>query len=120
MWGNFNDFFGGAAGGHETPRNVDNSKYYDILGVPKSASEADIRKAFRKLALKNHPDKGGDPELFKDITVAYETLSDPEKRELYDKYGEEGLQNGGGPAGAADIFGQMFGGGMRQPRGPPR
>ncbi|KAF0700512.1 hypothetical protein As57867_008938, partial [Aphanomyces stellatus] len=86
----------------------------------KNASAADIKKAYRKLALKNHPDKGGDPELFKNITVAYEALSDPDKRELYDKYGEEGLQQGGGGGHpGADIFSQMFGGGGRQ-RGPQR
>ncbi|OQS04698.1 hypothetical protein THRCLA_03085 [Thraustotheca clavata] len=123
--GGFESFFGGSGGGggdggFGAPKNVDNSKFYNVLGVSKDASAADIKKAFRKLALKNHPDKGGDPELFKDITVAYETLSDPEKRELYDKYGEEGLQQGGGPSAGADIFSQMFGGGMRQPRGPPR
>ncbi|OQR91520.1 hypothetical protein ACHHYP_04605 [Achlya hypogyna] len=122
MWGGgFESFFGGGGHGGASPKSADNSKYYELLGVPKTASEADIKKAFRKLALKNHPDKGGDPELFKDITVAYEVLSDPEKRELYDKYGEEGLQGGGGSSNnAADIFGQMFGGGMRQQRGPPR
>ncbi|OQR92736.1 hypothetical protein ACHHYP_03304, partial [Achlya hypogyna] len=123
--GGFESFFGGGGGfdgghGHGAPRNVDNSKFYETLGVSKDASAADIKKAFRKLALKNHPDKGGDPELFKNITVAYEVLSDPEKRELYDKYGEEGLQQGGGPSAGADIFSQMFGGGMRQQRGPPR
>ncbi|EQC39455.1 hypothetical protein SDRG_03657 [Saprolegnia diclina VS20] len=125
--GGFESFFGGGGGfegghGHGMPRgNVDNSKYYETLGVAKDATAAEIKKAFRKLALKNHPDKGGDPELFKDITVAYETLSDPEKREVYDKFGEEGLQQGGGGGGGADIFSQMFGGGgMRQPRGPPR
>ncbi|EQC39456.1 hypothetical protein SDRG_03658 [Saprolegnia diclina VS20] len=123
MWGGgFESFFGGDGHGHGAPRgNVDNSKYYETLGVPKTASEVDIKKAFRKLALKNHPDKGGDPDLFKEITVAYEVLSDPEKREVYDKFGEEGLQQGGGSGGGgADIFSQMFGGGMRQPRGPPR
>ncbi|OQR81753.1 hypothetical protein THRCLA_11437, partial [Thraustotheca clavata] len=125
MWGGgFESFFGGGfegGHGHGAPRNVDNSKYYEILGVSKTASEAEIKKAFRKLALKNHPDKGGDPELFKDITVAYEVLSDPEKRELYDQYGEEGLQGGGGGGAGADIFSQMFGGrGGGRPRGPQK
>lgn len=117
--GGFESFFGGdARGGPSGP--VDNNKFYEALGVPKNASAADIKKAYRKLALKNHPDKGGDPELFKDITVAYEVLSDPDKRELYDKYGEEGLQGGGGGGHpGADIFSQMFGGGMRQ-RGPQK
>ncbi|ETV96704.1 hypothetical protein H310_10021 [Aphanomyces invadans] len=116
----FESFFGGGdARGGGPSKPVDNSAYYETLGVPKTASAADIKKAYRKLALKNHPDKGGDPELFKDITVAYEVLSDPEKRELYDRYGEEGLQQGGGGGHpGADIFSQMFGGG--RPRGPQR
>ncbi|RHY24307.1 hypothetical protein DYB32_008897, partial [Aphanomyces invadans] len=69
----FESFFGGGdARGGGPSKPVDNSAYYETLGVPKTASAADIKKAYRKLALKNHPDKGGDPELFKDITVAYE------------------------------------------------
>lgn len=72
-------------------KNVDSSKFYDLIGVPKTATTDEIKKAFRKLALKAHPDKGGDPEKFKEISVAYEVLSDPEKRKIYDKYGEEGL-----------------------------
>jgi len=69
---------------------------YKILEVSKTATTDEIKKAFRKKALKEHPDKGGDPEKFKDISLAYEALSDPEKRKLYDKYGEEGLRDGGG------------------------
>ncbi|RHY63694.1 hypothetical protein DYB35_006476 [Aphanomyces astaci] len=120
--GGFESFFGGGdPRGGGASKAADNSAYYETLGVPKTASAADIKKAYRKLALKNHPDKGGDPELFKDITVAYEVLSDPEKRELYDKYGEEGLQQGGGGGHpGADIFSQMFGGGGGRPRGPQR
>ncbi|RHY55157.1 hypothetical protein DYB38_008788, partial [Aphanomyces astaci] len=120
--GGFESFFGEGHGhgGHSKP--VDNTKFYETLGVPKNATAADIKKAYRKLALKNHPDKGGDPELFKDITVAYEALSDPEKRELYDQYGEEGLQHGGGGGHhGGDMFSQMFGGrGGGRPRGPQR
>ncbi|KAF0700507.1 Aste57867_8968 [Aphanomyces stellatus] len=124
--GGFESFFGGEGHGHGgyggPSKPVDNTTFYETLGVPKNASAADIKKAYRKLALKNHPDKGGDPELFKDITVAYEALSDPEKRELYDQYGEEGLQQGGGGGHpGADIFSQMFGGrGGGRPRGPQR
>jgi DnaJ family protein A protein 2 len=61
-------------------KDVDTQKFYDILGVSKTASTDEIKKAFRKKALKEHPDKGGDPEKFKEISIAYEALSDPEKR----------------------------------------
>lgn len=60
------------------------TEYYDTLGVPKDASAADIKKAYRKLVMKEHPDKGGDPEKFKAIQAAYETLSDDDKRRAYD------------------------------------
>ncbi|GAB9469555.1 hypothetical protein Gpo141_00006831 [Globisporangium polare] len=119
--GGFESFFGGGfeGHGHGAPQKaVDNDKYYESLGVPKTATAAEIKKAYRKLALKNHPDKGGDPELFKTITVAYEVLSDPEKRELYDQYGEEGLQQGAGGGDPSDLFSQFFrgaqGGGRRR------
>ncbi len=65
-------------GGRGGPKKeVDTEKYYKLLGVTKSSTQDEIKKAFRKKALKEHPDKGGDPELFKDITVAYEALSNP-------------------------------------------
>jgi len=67
---------------------------YEMMGVPKTATTEEIKKAFRKKALKEHPDKGGDPEKFKELTVAYDALCDPEKRKLYDKHGEEGLRDG--------------------------
>lgn len=67
----------------------------------------------------HHPDKGGDEERFKEITTAFEVLSDEEKRQMYDEYGEEGLKEGGGPSDAQDIFSAMFGGGM-QSRGPKK
>ena len=92
---------GGMRGGPK--KEVDNKKFYELLGVDKEATFDQIKKAYRKLAIKHHPDKGGDPEKFKEITNAYETLSDREKRDLYDKYGEEGVKNGGGMRGA-DIF----------------
>lgn len=76
--------------------------------MEKSSTTEQIRKAFRKKALKEHPDKGGDPDKFKKISNAYEVLSNPEKRQLYDDYGEEGVQNGGPPGGSGmDIF-DMF------------
>ncbi|KAK8552709.1 hypothetical protein V6N12_041288 [Hibiscus sabdariffa] len=71
-------------------------------------------KAYRKAAIKNHPDKGGDPEKFKELAQAYEVLSDPEKREIYDQYGEdalkEGMGGGGGGHDPFDIFQSFFGG----------
>jgi DnaJ-class molecular chaperone len=73
--------------------------YYKILGVSKSASEDEIKKAYRKMALKYHPDKNKDPgaeEKFKQCAEAYEVLSDKRKREIYDQVGEEGLKNGAG------------------------
>ena len=159
------------------PKKSNNTRYYEILGVPKSASADDLKKAYRKAAIKNHPDKGGDPEKvspgvtssdfsaspsrvnrcyslvgpaislvfyvwtdcsirdtpangpsvvdflfglsvssgqFKELAQAYEVLSDPEKREIYDQYGEDALKEGmGGGAGGHDpfdIFQSFFGG----------
>lgn len=73
--------------------------YYQILGVPKSATDEELKKAYRKMALKYHPDKNKSPgaeEKFKDIAEAYEVLADKDKRAVFDKYGEEGLKAGGG------------------------
>lgn len=90
--------------------------------VEKSATEKEIKTAYRKLAVKHHPDKGGDEHKFKEINAAYEILSDPEKRGKYDKYGLEGLEEGGGggPGGAEDLFSMFFGGGGRRSSGPRR
>jgi DnaJ family protein A protein 2 len=117
-------FFGGFPGfegaDEPEPQDVDTNKLYEVLGVPKTATPDEIKKAFRKLAVKHHPDKGGDPEKFKDINAAHEILSNPEKREVYDKYGLEGLRDGGGPGGDPfDIFSGLFGGG-RGRGGPQR
>jgi DnaJ family protein A protein 2 len=84
---------------------------YDLLQVEPSATAEDIKKAFRKLALKYHPDRGGDQEQFKKLNNAYEILSDPEKRRVYDLQGKEGLSRSGNvsPDILSSIFGQ-FGG----------
>jgi len=93
---------------------VRETNYYDLLEVSPSASESDLKKAYRKKALRLHPDKGGDPELFKEVTHAYEVLSDPEKRSIYDARGEAGLSEHGGMGGMdpQDLFSQLFGGGF--------
>eukprot|EP01012_Entosiphon_sulcatum_P034971 TRINITY_DN443_c0_g1_i1.p1 TRINITY_DN443_c0_g1~~TRINITY_DN443_c0_g1_i1.p1 ORF type:complete len:405 (+),score=52.43 TRINITY_DN443_c0_g1_i1:26-1240(+) len=105
---------------------VKSDQLYNVLGVSPSASEDDIKRAYRKLAVKYHPDKNPSPEAaekFKEIGRAYEVLSDPEKRKLYDKYGEEGLEQGGMGSGmsAQDVFssffGDMFGGGRNREPG---
>ena len=94
--------------------------YYDILGVPKNASDDDLKKAFRKLAFQYHPDRNkesGAEEKFKEINEAYQVLSDPEKRSQYDRFGHAGLSGSasggdgfGGFSGFGDIFDSFFGG----------
>lgn len=109
--------------------------YYEILGVPKSASQDDIKKAFRKLAHKYHPDKGaGNEQKFKEASEAYAVLGDDAKRKQYDTFGSAGPNMGGGAGGFnaedfgfdfsgfqggqgfdfGDIFGDIFGGGNRR------
>ena len=122
--------------------------YYELLGISKSASDDEIKKAFRKQAVKYHPDKeGGDEAKFKEINEAYEVLKDKQKRQRYDQFGHagvggagsgagggnpfEGFQgfggngqsfefNFGGDGGLGDIFGQFFGGAGGAQRGPQR
>ena len=91
-------------------------EYYNILGISKSATNTEIKKAYRKLAIKYHPDKNpGNSEAeekFKEISEAYEVLSDPKKKEIYDKYGKDAVQGNGGPQmNPFDIFNEIFGGG---------
>ncbi|XP_006098788.2 dnaJ homolog subfamily B member 5 isoform X2 [Myotis lucifugus] len=86
------------------PVAVMGKDYYKILGIPSGANEDEIKKAYRKMALKYHPDKNKEPnaeEKFKEIAEAYDVLSDPKKRGLYDQYGEEGLKTGGGSSGGS-------------------
>jgi len=80
--------------------------YYKILGVEKTASEDEIKKSFRRLAHEHHPDKGGDPQKFKDINEAYQVLGDKEKRARYDQFGSAAFEQGAGFGG----FNQGFGG----------
>jgi len=68
------------------------TKYYDLLGVASTATEAELRTAYKKNALRLHPDKGGDPEQFQAMKDAYDVLNDPQKRKMYDSYGPEGIK----------------------------
>jgi DnaJ-class molecular chaperone len=104
--------------------------YYAILGIARTASAADIKAAYRKQALKWHPDRNAEQkqlaeEKFKEVSEAYEVLSDEKKKDLYDRFGEEGVKAGGAPGGGGassahsfnsfrfsrpeDIFSQFFG-----------
>jgi DnaJ-class molecular chaperone len=105
--------------------------YYEILGVERDASEAEVKRSFRKLARELHPDVNAhDPEAeekFKAAAEAYEVLSDPEQRQTYDRFGHDGMRAGGFPPGGGfssveDIFSAVFGGafGFEVRRGPMR
>ena len=102
-------------------------EYYELLQISKTASKAEIKKAYRKLAMKYHPDKNPDDkeaeEMFKKINEAYQVLSDDEKRAIYDRYGKAGLEghmgSSGGFSGFEDIFEEFFGFGGRN-RKPQR
>ena len=111
--------------------------YYEVLGVSKGASADEIKKAFRRSAVKHHPDKeGGDEAKFKEVNEAYEVLKDSEKRQRYDQFGHAGVGGNGsgssgsgnpfegfngqnvnfdfGDGGFGDIFGSFFGGGQQR------
>ncbi len=115
--------------------------YYEILGISKTASADEIKKAYRKAAVKYHPDKeGGDEAKFKEAGEAYDVLKESQKRQRYDQFGHAGVGGNGGGAGGnpfegfggqgahfdfgdgglGDIFGQFFGGGNGRQRGPQR
>ncbi|MFK8068821.1 MAG: molecular chaperone DnaJ [Gammaproteobacteria bacterium] len=109
--------------------------YYEVLGVSKNASEAELKKAYRKLAMKYHPDRNADnpekaEESFKEVKEAHEILSDQQKRAAYDQFGHAGVDNsmGGGHGGGSgnfedvfgSVFGDIFGGGSRSGGGGQR
>ncbi len=104
--------------------------YYELLGVPRNASDAEMKKSFRRLAMKYHPDRNKDnpkaEEQFKKVKEAYDVLSDPQKRAAYDQFGHAGVDPSMGAAGGfgfsgdnfsdifSDVFGDIFGGGRRR------
>jgi len=102
--------------------------FYEVLGVDRTASDADLKKAYRRLAMKHHPDRNPDntdsEARFKEAKQAYEVLTDPQKRAAYDQFGHAGVEQGAGMGGGAggfgdifgDVFGDIFGGGGRQSR----
>ena len=127
-------FLFGTKGKTNKEKSMSKRDFYEILGVGKDAEKAELKKAYRRLAMKYHPDRNeGDKaieEKFKEAKEAYEILNDEQKRAAYDRYGHAGVEQsaGGGNAGASfndifgDVFGDIFGGGGRggRQRGPAR
>ena len=116
-----------------TTDTMSKKDYYEVLGVAKDVNESDLKKAYKRMASKHHPDKGGDEEKFKESKEAYDILSNAQKRAAYDQYGHAGVDPsaaggpggfGGGNGNFSDIFGDVFGdifggggaGGQRQNR----
>ncbi len=114
---------------------MDKRDYYEVLGLTREASEAEIKSAYRRLAMKHHPDRNQDDpaseEAFKEASEAYSVLADQQKRAQYDRFGHGGVNSGGGfdPSTFADFsdifgdffgFGEMFGGGKRGRKGAQR
>ena len=99
--------------------------YYEVLGVNKNANEAEIKKAYKRLAMKFHPDRNSDDKgrsesKFKEVRKAYDVISNPQKRQAYDQFGHAGVGQGAGGnpfggSGFGDIFGDIFGGGQSKP-----
>ena len=84
--------------------NVENTEYYNLLGIDSNASNSEIKKSYKKLAMKHHPDKGGDPEKFKQITEAFQVIGDENKRKLYDSGGNEAVNSGMDPSNMFNMF----------------
>lgn len=108
----FEHAFEGGGGGHhhrqryqERKKDVDTEGYYKFLGVTKDATSKDLKKSYRKMAMKLHPDRGGDPDKFKELNKIYECLTSEEKRALYDKGGVEAVEKGDSGGDPFDFFG---------------
>jgi DnaJ family protein A protein 2 len=105
--------FGGFGGSNSRQKNadkpVDTTKLYEVLDIEKTATSEEIRKAYKKMAYKHHPDRGGDQAIFQEVQHAYEILSDENKRKVYDTYGEEGLKDGRGEEFEGSIFDLLHG-----------
>lgn len=111
-------------GNNRPPPQSNDTEYYDTLGISKTATEREIKKAYRKMALQHHPDKNkgnaAAQEKFQKINEAYEVLSNTEKKEKYDKFGKVGINNEHGGMNPHDIFSNFFGRNMNMRQNTPR